>query len=324
MIRFESVTHRYGAHTALDAVDLEVPEHALCVLLGPSGSGKSTLLRLVNRLLEPDAGVVRVAGRDVRSYRPEALRRSIGYVIQHVGLFPHWKVADNVATVPRLLGWGRPRISERVAEVLDLVGLAPATYAGRYPHQLSGGEAQRVGVARALASDPPILLMDEPFSAVDPLGRQRLQAEFLDLHRRLRKTVVFVTHDVDEAVRLGDRLAILKEGRLVRQGATEAILENPADAFVAGFLGADRTLKRLSRKPASDLARPQPAEHPAGPPAGGDLDDALPETTDLRLALSHFLATGREAVALLDARQSVSGWLHRSDLEAWARSREGA
>jgi len=312
MITFEGVTQRFGETTALAGIDLTLADHELCILLGPSGSGKSTLLRLVNRLLEPTSGRILVDGREVRSYRPEALRRTIGYVIQNVGLFPHWKVRDNVATVPRLLGWERARISRRVEEVLDLVGLPARTYGGRYPHELSGGEAQRVGVARALASDPPILLMDEPFSAVDPLGRHRIQEEFLAIQRRLKKTVVFVTHDVDEAVRLGDRIALLKEGRLVQYDRTEVLLEAPASAFVRDFLGQDRTLKRLSRVPASALARP------GAPTAGAAL--ALAEDLDLRMALSHFLESGTDIVPLKNRQDRITGWLHRGDLEAWARA----
>jgi len=313
MIEFDGVTRRYGETTALADIHLTLADRELTVLLGPSGSGKSTLLRLVNRLHEPTEGRVLVDGQDVRSYSPEALRRSIGYVIQNVGLFPHWRVAENVATVPRLLGWDRARTQRRVAEVLDLVGLAPDRYGSRFPHELSGGEAQRVGVARALASDPPILLMDEPFSAVDPLGRQRIQGEFLEIQRRLRKTVVFVTHDVDEAVRLGDRIALLRGGRLVQHDKTEVLLENPAEAFVAEFLGRDRTLKRLSRVPAFTLARQLPQ-------AGGA--PALAETTDLRLVLSHFLESGTDVVALKNEQDEITGWLHRRDLEDWARVEE--
>jgi osmoprotectant transport system ATP-binding protein len=311
MITFEGVTHHYGATSALEGINLTIPDRELCVLLGPSGSGKSTLLRLVNRLLEPLAGRILMDGREVRSYRPEVLRRGIGYVIQNVGLFPHWKVAANVATVPELLGWERGRIRARVAEVMDLVGLPASTYGDRYPHQLSGGEAQRVGVARALASDPPVLLMDEPFSSVDPLGRQRLQAEFLAIQRRLRKTVVFVTHDVDEAVRLGDRIALIKDGRLIQDDRTEVLLKQPATPFVAEFLGRDRTLKRLSRVPASALARTVPPRDPAA---------AMPEATDLRLALAHFLESGTEVVALKNDQGRITGWLHRVDLEGWART----
>ncbi|HTX72996.1 MAG TPA: ABC transporter ATP-binding protein [Rectinemataceae bacterium] len=255
MIRFEGVGKSYGTVRAVESLDMEVRERELCVLVGPSGSGKSTILRMVNRLVEPSEGRVFVEGRDLRGRDPEELRRRIGYVIQGVGLFPHLTVSANVAVVPSLLKWRKSRIAERVTEMLGLVGLDPARYGARYPAELSGGEAQRVGVARALASDPPILLMDEPFSAVDPLGRARLQKEFLSIQRRLRKTVVFVTHDVDEAIRLADRLAVVKSGRLVQFDAPEELLERPADAFVAGFVGSDRALKRLSRFPVREWMR---------------------------------------------------------------------
>ena len=247
MIRFDGVTKAFGPVTAVDALDLTVHDHELCILVGPSGSGKSTMLRMINRLIEPSAGAVTLDGKDVTSLRPETLRRSIGYVIQNVGLFPHLTVAANIATVPELLGWSRARISGRVTEMLQLVGMEPSRYAGRYPSELSGGEAQRIGVARALASDPPVVLMDEPFSAVDPVNRLRLQDEFLSIQRALKKTVVFVTHDVDEAIRLADRIAVVRSGRLVQYDTPEQILENPADPFVAAFVGADRALKRLSR-----------------------------------------------------------------------------
>jgi len=256
MIRFDAAERQFGSVTAVDHVDLEVRERELCILVGPSGSGKSTLLRMVNRLIEPSAGTISVGGRDVRELRPETLRRGIGYVIQSVGLFPHLDVAANIATVPRLLGWERSKIEQRVDRMLSLVGMDPARYRRRFPHELSGGEAQRVGVARALASDPPIVLMDEPFSAVDPLNRLRLQDEFLSIQRELKKTVLFVTHDVDEAIRLADRIAILRAGRLVQHDTPERILENPADPFVAAFVGADRALKRLSRFSVRDHARP--------------------------------------------------------------------
>ena len=219
--------------------------------------------------------------------------------------------------VPRLLGWDPVRIRARVAEVLDLVGLSAHAHGGRYPHELSGGEAQRVGVARALASDPPILLMDEPFSAVDPLGRHRIQGEFLEIQQRLKKTVVFVTHDVDEAVRLGDRIALLKGGRLVQYDRTDVLLETPSDPFVGDFMGLDRTLKRLSRVPASTLARSRAPSAGPGDEAGAGV--ALPEDLDLRLILSHFLESGTDVVALKNRGDVVTGWLHRADLEAWAR-----
>jgi osmoprotectant transport system ATP-binding protein len=256
MIRFERVTRRFGAVKAVDQLELTVREHELCVLVGPSGSGKSTMLRMINRLIEPTEGAVSLNGKDIRAMRPELLRRGIGYVIQNVGLFPHLTVAANVATVPRLLGWDRPRIEARVERMLALVGMDPGLYRGRYPHELSGGESQRIGVARALASDPPVILMDEPFSAVDPVNRLRLQDEFLSIQRELKKTVVFVTHDVDEAIRLADRIAVVRAGMLVQYDTPEKILEHPADPFVAAFVGADRALKRLSRFPVRGYVRP--------------------------------------------------------------------
>ena len=248
MIRFEGVSKRYGdGPYAVENLDLEVREGELCVLVGPSGGGKTTILKLVNRLVEPTSGRVLVGGRDVAAIDPVELRRRTGYVIQQPGLFPHLKVAENVASVPRLLGWDKARTRARVGELLELVGLDPALYARRYPHELSGGQAQRVGVARALAGDPPVLLMDEPYGAVDPIARERLQQEFLRLQAQLRKTVMFVTHDVDEAVMLGDRMAVLSEGGVLQQHDTPAaVLGRPATGFVADFVGADRGLRRLA------------------------------------------------------------------------------
>jgi osmoprotectant transport system ATP-binding protein len=256
MIRFEGVGRSYGSVQAVRGLDMEIAERELCVLVGPSGAGKSTILRMINRLVEPSEGRVLLDGRDLRSINAETLRRGIGYVIQSVGLFPHLTVSANVSVVPELLGWGRERTAERAREMLELVGLDPERFGKRYPSELSGGEAQRVGVARALASDPPILLMDEPFSAVDPLNRLRLQNEFLSIQRRLRKTVVFVTHDVDEAIRLADRIAVLRAGGLVQYDRPEVLLDHPVDAFIAGFLGADRALKRLSRLSIGEWMRP--------------------------------------------------------------------
>ena len=259
MIRLESVTKRFGATTAVDSLDLTVSEGEVCVLVGPSGCGKTTILKMVNRLVEPTSGRVLVGDRDVSTLDAVELRRGIGYVIQAVGLFPHLRVAENVATVPRLLGWDRDRVRRRSAELLELVGLDPAAFARRWPHELSGGQRQRVGVARALAADPPVLLMDEPFGAVDPVTRQRLQAELLRIQAELAKTVVFVTHDVDEAVRLGDRVAVLSQGGHLEQHADPAtVLGRPASAFVADFVGADRSLRRLATLPVS-AARLEPA-----------------------------------------------------------------
>ena len=251
MIRFEAVSKRYGRATyAVRDLDLEVGAGELCVLVGPSGAGKTTVLKMVNRLVEPTSGRVLLDGADVSEVDRVALRRRTGYVIQQAGLFPHLKVAENVASVPKLLGWDRATVRKRVTDMLELVGLDPAVYAGRYPHELSGGQAQRVGVARALAGDPPVLLMDEPFGAVDPVGRERLQQEFLRLQGQLRKTVIMVTHDIDEAVTMGDRIAVLAQGGLLQQYASPAeVLAHPATSFVAGFVGADRGLRRLAVTP---------------------------------------------------------------------------
>ncbi len=247
MIRLENVMKRYGETTAVRGLSLEVAAGEICVLIGPSGCGKTTTLRMINRLIEPTSGRIVVDGHDVTEQSPELLRRGLGYVIQSVGLFPHLTVADNIVTVPRLLGWDRGRMDARATELLALVGLDPREYADKYPRQLSGGEAQRVGVARALAADPPVLLMDEPFGAVDPLTRERLQAEFARIQRELHKTVVFVTHDVDEAIRLADRIAVMRDGQLQQYDTPEQILDHPANKFVHDFMGADRALKRLGR-----------------------------------------------------------------------------
>jgi osmoprotectant transport system ATP-binding protein len=248
MIRLDHVAKRYPDETvAVEELSLDVPPGEIAVLVGPSGCGKTTTMRMVNRLVEPTSGRILVGGEDVTAADPVQLRRGIGYVIQQVGLFPHQTVAANVATVPRLLRWERRRTRARVDELLDLVGLDPSVHRDRYPHQLSGGQRQRVGVARALAADPPVLLMDEPFGAVDPVARDRLQAEFLRLQDQVHKTVLFVTHDIDEAIRLGDRIAVMRDGGRLEQYADPAtLLSSPATEFVADFVGADRTLRRLS------------------------------------------------------------------------------
>jgi osmoprotectant transport system ATP-binding protein len=248
MITLERVTKRYANGTvAVHELDLDVGDGETCVLVGPSGCGKTTTMKMINRLVEPTAGRILLDGDDVTRVDPVDLRRRIGYVIQQIGLFPHQTVADNVATVPRLLGWDKQRTRARVSDLLDLVGLDAATFAGRYPSQLSGVQRQRVGVARALAADPPVLLMDEPFGAIDPITRDRLQNEFLRLQAEVRKTVVFVTHDVDEAVKLGDRIAVMRQGGYLEQYAPPAdILGTPATDFVADFVGSDRGLKRLT------------------------------------------------------------------------------
>jgi osmoprotectant transport system ATP-binding protein len=245
-LEFRGVSKRYPGQLAVDQLSFTVPAGRICVLVGPSGSGKTTSLKMVNRLIEPSDGSILIDGQDVLREEPTALRRRIGYVIQQVGLFPHQTIAENVGTVPRLLGWPKERIDERTAELLALVGLDPSRFARRYPAQLSGGERQRVGVARALAAEPPVMLMDEPFGAVDPIVRDRLQNEFLRIQRDQGTTVLFVTHDVDEAIKLGDRVAVMRSGRLVQYAPPGELLAHPADDFVAEFVGSDRGLKRLA------------------------------------------------------------------------------
>jgi osmoprotectant transport system ATP-binding protein len=256
MIALKDVSKKYGETFAVDHLNLEVKSGEICVLIGPSGCGKTTTLKMINRLIEPSSGQILIDGCDSSSLKPFELRRGIGYAIQSVGLFPHLTVAENIAVVPKLLAWQKPRIEARIMELLELIGLEPQRYADVYPKALSGGQAQRVGVARALAADPSVLLFDEPFGAVDPLTRERLQNEFLELQKRLKKTVVFVTHDIDEAIKLSDRIAIMKDGKLEQFDTPEAILEHPANAFVRDFIGADRGLKRLARVSVREVMRP--------------------------------------------------------------------
>ncbi|MFE5812375.1 ATP-binding cassette domain-containing protein [Streptomyces sp. NPDC056479] len=267
MIKFDAVSKNYpNGTTAVDELSLELAEGGITVLVGPSGCGKTTTLRMVNRMVEPTAGTVSLRGRDIREVNAPELRRGIGYVIQHAGLFPHRTILDNIATVPLLLGWSRKKARARAAELLELVGL-PTEMAGRYPSQLSGGQQQRVGVARALGADPPVLLMDEPFSAVDPIVRAELQAEFIRLQKELHKTIVFVTHDIDEAIKLGDNIAVFRTGgRLAQFDTPERLLAQPADDFVAGFVGQDRGIRRLSFVKAAEVPLRDGAVLPATSP----------------------------------------------------------
>ncbi|MBL7125863.1 MAG: ABC transporter ATP-binding protein [Dehalococcoidales bacterium] len=297
MIRLEKVTKKYGAMVAVNDLSFEVNGGEVCVLIGPSGCGKTTTLRMINRLIEPTSGRVLVDGRDTGQVKPEQLRRSIGYAIQSVGLFPHLTVAANIATVPELLHWDKPRIARRVEELLTLVGLPPAEYTVKYPNQLSGGEAQRIGVARALAADPPILLMDEPFGAVDPLTRERLQAQFVAIQQAVKKTVILVTHDLDEAIRLADRIAIMSAGKLVQYDTPETILSRPASKFVHDFVGTDRALKRLSRLSVERFIRPAPSVA-----IGASLKEA--ETT----------FGNRRFAWATDSNGQLLGWIDRANL----------
>ncbi len=254
-LEFDDVTKRYpgSASAAVDGLSLEIPAGEICVFVGPSGCGKTTAMRMVNRMIDITSGDILLGGHSVKQRKPADLRRDIGYVIQHVGLFPHWTIADNIATVPKLAGWDKARIEARVDELLELIGL-PADTRSRYPGQLSGGQRQRVGVARALAIDPPVMLMDEPFGAIDPINRERLQNEFLRLQAELRKTIVFVTHDIDEAIKMGDRIAILQDGgKLAQYAAPAELLMYPASRFVEDFVGSDRALKRLALQRVRDI-----------------------------------------------------------------------
>src|SRR5438132_8623138 len=256
MIEIDNVTKCYGDRRVVDRLALTVPAGNFCVLLGSSGCGKSTTLKMINRLIAADAGQIRIAGEDIATVPAEQLRRRIGYAIQSIGLFPHWTVEDNIATVPHLLKWPRARRGERVTELLEMFRLEPKTYRGKYPHQLSGGEQQRVGVARALAADPELLLMDEPFAAVDPITRDALQAELARIHRETIKTIVFVTHDIEEALRLATMIAIMDHGRIVQLGTPTEILEQPANDFVRDFVGRHGLgLKLLSVRKVADRLR---------------------------------------------------------------------
>ncbi|MEW1721768.1 betaine/proline/choline family ABC transporter ATP-binding protein [Streptomyces sp. NPDC093109] len=316
MIRFEHVTKRYpDGTTAVDDLSFEVARGELVTLVGPSGCGKTTTMKMVNRLIEPSEGRIFLDGDDISAIDPVRLRRRIGYVIQQVGLFPHRTVLENTATVPHLLGWKRAKGRARAAELLDLVGLDPSVYGDRYPEQLSGGQRQRVGVARALAADPPVLLMDEPFGAVDPVVRERLQNEFLRLQAAVGKTVLFVTHDIEEAVRLGDRIAVYGRGRIEQFDAPAAVLGTPATPYVADFVGADRGLKRLSVTPIEegDLEQP-PVVH---------LDDPLAG------ASAKLARAGARWAVVLDSEDRLHGWIpetahasgtvreHARRMEAW-------
>jgi osmoprotectant transport system ATP-binding protein len=289
-IEFRAVTKRYPGREApaVRELSLSVPAGEICVLIGPSGSGKTTAMKMVNRLIDITDGDITIGEQSVRSLDLTELRRGIGYVFQQIGLFPHMSVEDNIGTVPRLLGWNKQRIRDRVGELLELVGLEQSD-AKRYPGQFSGGQRQRIGVARAMAAGQPIMLMDEPFGAVDPIARDRLQNDFLRLHAEVRKTVIFVTHDIDEAIKMGHRIAILKDGELVQYGTPDEILASPANEFIADFVGADRGLKRLLLRELRDIELTS---------LNGGTDDlpTVDERTSLRDALS--LMVTRRVTAL--------------------------
>jgi osmoprotectant transport system ATP-binding protein len=314
MIRLEALTKTYdtpqGPTTAVDGVSFEVASGETCVLLGPSGCGKTTTLRMINRLVAPTSGKISLGGRDTDTVDPVELRRGIGYVIQQIGLFPNMTVAENIGVVPRLLGWDAARRRRRAEELLALLALPPHAFADRYPSELSGGQAQRIGVARALAVDPPVLLMDEPFAALDPVNREAIQDEFLKMQQKLRKTILFVSHDIDEAVKMADRIAIFHSGRLVQFAAPDEMLAHPADAFVAGFVGRDRTLKRLRLTRVRDVMT-----------AADDVpvDPVVPTVSpddDLRRVATLFLEFDTQSLRCIEASGRVAGMVTRKSVAA--------
>jgi osmoprotectant transport system ATP-binding protein len=309
MIRLDGVTKQYPGQSepAVDSINMDIPQGEIVIFVGPSGCGKTTTMKMINRLIEPSAGRILLDGEDVTHANPDHLRRRIGYVIQQIGLFPHMTIGENVALVPRMLKWDNSRVRARVDELLDLVGLNPATFRDRYPRQLSGGQQQRVGVARALAADPPVMLMDEPFGATDPITRERLQNEFLRIQRSVKKTIVFVTHDIDEAIKIGDRIAILGERSRVHQFAPpDEILRAPADGFVSAFIGGGASLKRLH------LAHVQNV--PLEPwPTARTGDDAATVRDALR-------STARSPLLLLDDNRRPRRWLTLQDVESNGRA----
>ncbi len=307
MIELKNVTKFYPGQRqpAVANVTFTVPEGNTCVLIGPSGCGKTTIMKMVNRLIEPTEGIISINDNNVRQMNAVKLRRTIGYVIQQIGLFPHMTIQQNIAVVPNMLGWKPAKIAQRVDELIELVGMDPPTYRDRYPRELSGGQRQRIGVARALAADPPVMLMDEPFGAVDPITRDRLQNEFLRLQERLHKTIIFVTHDIDEAIKMGDQIVILQVGGLIQQiGSPDEILASPANDFVADFVGSDRGLKRLSLIRVGDMYQ----QHPS-----------VQVSEVAEVAIERMDKAGVRSLVVLDRERHVLGYLTRKDAEKHPR-----
>ena len=304
-IRLEELTKQFPgqAEPAVDSLTMDIPEGEIVILVGPSGCGKTTTMKLINRLIEPTSGNIYLDDENVTRVNSDQLRRRIGYVIQQIGLFPHMTIHDNIATVPKLLGWNRGRISERVDELLTTVGMEPAVYRNRYPKELSGGQRQRVGVARAMSADPDVMLMDEPFGAIDPITRDRLQNEFLRIQSEIKKTIIFVTHDIEEAIKMGDRIAILRDqSRIAQYDTPERILMNPADDFVRDFIGRGASLKRLGLSRVGSIAL---LDWPVVQ------EDAMPD--QIRGLLQ---SSGKRAVLILDGQRRPKGWLSQREIEA--------
>lgn len=297
MIELQNIGKDFDGVVVLENISMKVETGELVMLIGPSGCGKSTLLRMVNRMIEASSGTILIDGRDTGGLDPVTLRRGIGYVIQSIGLFPHMSVLENIEVVPSILGTPKPERKKRAEELLNMVGLEPKQFAGRYPRELSGGQQQRVGIARALAADPPILLMDEPFGALDPLARDRLQDEFLRISAEIQKTILFVTHDLDEAIKLGDRICLLNAGSIQQFDTPQAMLHRPVNAFVESFLGPDRELKRLARMPVTQLMRPSTAMFDPN-------IESVASTTTSKEALSRLLA-GNDLLTVTEAGKVI-------------------
>lgn len=313
MIRMESVYKSYNDQVAVKDLSLDIKEGDVCVLLGPSGCGKSTTIRLMNKLLCPTRGNIYVDDKNVNNYPLEKLRQKMGYVVQSTGLFPHLNVWDNIATVPKLLKWDRQRIASRIEEMLSIVGLDYGIYYKKYPSELSGGEAQRVGVARALAADPPILLMDEPFGAVDPLNRKRLQNEFFKIQNKVKKTVVFVTHDVEEAIKMGDRIAIIDKGELLEYDTPEGLIIRNKSQFVKDFLGSEYAIKLLAKFQANELTRPLKTSGSA----------SVASDANLQAVLALMIEKTTSEISVLDADGQVKGYITISDIVNILKNFEG-
>lgn len=321
MIQIENLNKKFGSTTAVEDVSFNVEEGQICVLLGPSGCGKTTTLKMINRLITPTSGTIRIGGRDTSELDSVTLKRSIGYVIQQVGLFPNMTVEENICVVPNLLGWDKNKSRKRAAELLEVVALEPSRFLKRYPCELSGGQQQRVGVARALAADPPVMLMDEPFGAIDPINREVIQDEFMRIQRQVNKTVLFVSHDIDEAVKMADCVALFHNGKIEQFGSPDDLLARPDSEFVANFMGSDRIMKRLCLLRAADIAsKIPPREHMQV--VGGDSGIStrsqlvVKPGDDLRQVLSQLLGRGQDWALCNDSDGRFIGYVHQTDILA--------
>jgi osmoprotectant transport system ATP-binding protein len=321
VIQIENLNKQFGSITAVEDVSFNVEEGQICVLLGPSGCGKTTTLKMINRLITPTSGTIRIGGRDTSDLDSVTLKRSIGYVIQQVGLFPNMTVEENICVVPNLLGWDKTKSRKRAAELLEVVALDPSRFLKRYPCELSGGQQQRVGVARALAADPPVMLMDEPFGAIDPINREVIQDEFMRIQRLVNKTVLFVSHDIDEAVKMADCVALFHNGKIQQFGTSDDLLARPNSEFVANFMGGDRIMKRLRLLRAADVAsKVPPREHMqiVGGNSGVTSHTHLivKPGDDLRQVLSQLLGRGQDWALCNDSNGRFIGYVHQADILA--------